>query len=519
MKFSKMKLFAALLALIMCLGAFVSCGDDGITLDGVKKDPYAAVKDGSVKYSDALSEKYADVCAVFDKVATGTGTYNIKFAPSVDADAPMDIIGAAAIPEIDAAFVVDSANRKYSGKVNLGMAGFNTNASIWGDKANIALNVPALLGDESYGLKLDTIEEDLKNSELFNLISGGMPYEEFKAALEENMGVSIDDITDMISGEAMAAAQENLVKELETIAKGLTAEVTEAKYGDVDVINVKYTVTKDDLAKVIDAVMKAFSPIVDAASTTVALPDINEALEELEIESVTLECKLKKDNGMLIGMVAVVPLDGSVTIDFNFGADVKNKIDMDVAITAVADDETLTFSISVDEVTEEGKGGINVTVKDPDGEEIKISAVRNDADGKYTVSATSPDGELFSLAGVLTYTADEFKLTADTISVEEADITIGTEISIKAGGTVEAVPEYKSILSMDITELQAFAMLFESFGGSDEGSTEVYDEDYDFDDEEYEYEIDYAGLEDAYDDLEDAYEGFEDALDDMEMEF
>ncbi len=462
MKFSKMKICAALLALIMCLGVFVSCGDDGVTVDSVKEDPYGAIMDGSTKYTDALADKYGDIFAVLDKISKGTGTYNVSLEP-VGEDAE-SLLAAA---DVDMTYVTDSVNGKYSGKMAVGAMGVSTEISLWGDKSNFVLGAPALLGEEKYGLKLDTFEADLKESELFALISGGMSYDEFKAELETQMGISLDDIFSMFSAENFTAGYEQYLKDIEEIVNGFTPEVTEGKYTGVDAITVKYTLTADDIKKLSEAQSKMYENMFGKLLSWYGMDmdDLIGETEDIFTDGVVMSCHLKKDNGMIIG--ETIAFGDTMTADVSFGADVASKFEMKMVMDMTVEGETANVTMNIGEVTAEGKGGfdVDVAVKAADEEHtIALDIVRDDADGKYEAKFAADGEEMGSAAGTLTYSADEFKFTVDSITAEGETVPMNASVSAKAGGTVEAVPQYNNILDMSQADLQAFAMLFDMMG-------------------------------------------------------
>ena len=185
MRNAKLRIGAFLLVLIMCFGLFVSCEKYELKLEDVQKDPYGAIMDGSEDYFASLCDRYDDAFAVFETLSESIGTYSIGLNVPDMGNVTLDA-------------AVDPSTGAYSAKGKLSAEGMTLDASLWGDKNNIALSIPYILGEKNYGVKLDSIEADLAQSELFESLMG-MSYEDFMVALEDEMGIKLDDIKGLLS--------------------------------------------------------------------------------------------------------------------------------------------------------------------------------------------------------------------------------------------------------------------------------------------------------------------------------
>jgi len=500
MKLSGKRFLALLMALVMCIGMFVSCDKDKTSvLDTVKKDPYKAIMDASNKYLEALCGKYSDVFAVFDKVSKGVGTYSLDIEGDTSGEAESVLAGGVGI---DA--VVDAVNCTYTGELsmNVGM-GLTTGISLWGDKNNIALSAPLFLGEEKYGIKLDTFKDDFADSELFSLIGGGMSFDDFMDTLSAEMGVSFSDINEILDSfsiENLKNSFDKLTKDTEAVIKGITPEIAEGKFDEIDVVSVKYTLTKDDIKKLADIERNIYKELFEKFISlgVISAEDITGFVDEIDDEKIVFTYHLNKSSGIVAGMELAAD-DGTMKV--NYGADVAKKFEMSADISATIDDEKTNFKMSIAEVTDEGKGGfimtVNVDGKAPtaedsdDAEELKssatVSVIRNDADGKYEAKVVGDGEELAKITGKLTYSADEFVLEVDPVTSEDEDSDLGFTLSVKAGGKVEAIPEYKNILDITIDDLSNIMYLLEmlsGWSGDEEYDDEYYDDEY-YDDEEY----------------------------------
>ncbi len=483
------------MAIIMCMGMIVSCDKEKTSvIDTVKKDPGKAVSDGSAKYFEALSQKYGDVFAALDKAASGVGTYKLDIKGD-DGDAESVLAAGVGVEA-----VVDAANCKYSGELSIGVGmGITAGISLWGDNNNIALHAPLLLGEEKYGVAFDTFMDKFPESELFNVIGGGMSFEDFKAALGEETDVPLDEIFDAFSMENLKRSMEKYVKDTEAVLKGITPEITEGKFDELDVVSVKYTLTKEDMKKLAEVekntIKEMFSKLISLG--IVAPENIESVFENADDENVVFTWHLGKINGILSGM-EIISDDGTMKV--NFGADVAKKFEMNMDLSVDADGEKTDIKLGVSEVTDEGKGGFvvkfdyNDTAPATEGsaegektsESAAVSMIRNDADGKYEMKIES-DGETTAVvAGQLTYNADEFRLTVDSATIDGETSGVGFALSVLAGGEVEALPGYKNILDMGVDELNTIMYLLEmlsGWGAEDEYEDEYYEDEYY--DEEY----------------------------------
>jgi len=478
MRNTKLRFGAIMLVLIMCFSLFVSCEKYELKVEDVQKDPYGAIMDGTEDYFNSLCDRYDDSFAVFETLSESIGTYSIG-------------LNVPDMGNVTLNAVVDPSAGAYSAKGQLSAEGMNLDASLWGDKSNIALSIPYVLGEKNYGVKLDTLEDDLANSELLESLTG-MTYDDLMQTLEDEMGFKLDDIKDIISIDKWKAAFEKLMADEKELFKNKEYTVLEETYKigetDVPVISVEYTVTADDAKKsselTLDMMESMFGKIFEIAG--VSFEDVRAEMMAAETEFNDVKCKayLGKDTGEIVAADVDSPdlMKGTVV----YGEDVSKKFEMSFNIDYTMDvdaDEKLNLIGTVKEITEAGKSGfdIDATVK-VGGEEhtVAIDIVRNDADGKYEIKMVADGEELGSVAGVLTYSDEEFKLTVDSITAEGETTEIGLTVSAKVGGTVEAVPAYTNVITAPVEELEDLLGIIESL---------MYTPDYD------DYYDDYYGDE------------------------
>lgn len=459
---------AILLALIMCLGILYGCTEStGISVESVTKDPYTAVENGSKIYIEQLDARYGNAFAVFDKLAAGVGTYTMDVSVPSTAD-------------VNFKAVADGSTGAYNATLKAGSNGISTEFSLWGDKQNLAFKIPVLLGSGEYGVKLDTLEEDLNNSELITALTG-MTFDEIKSAFEESSEIRWDDLMTLFKAETWTEPFNVLANQADDFYRNkLTPTIAEdtltVSEEEVSAITVEYNVSAEASESLGNELI---AELENTALLTVLSRYADETAEEDESEEEAPEaevCKfyLNKDTGTIMAAEFLYGEDEKIAVNYGKGA--SEAVDITVTMSmpmdedsfsmeTVEDPEELPFDmeLTVKEVAEEGKRGFDVGLKYTFGDDeldAKVSVMRANADGKYEIKVTANGEETLSAGGALTYSDTEFTLTLDSVTVGGITSEIGLSLSAKAEGTVEAVPEYENILNMTVEDLEGLAGMF-----------------------------------------------------------
>ncbi len=487
----KMKKIAIFLVALVLMFALVACDDnkkpsndgaettapdkveevkDAITLDGVKADPFAAVADGGNMFFEQLGNKLGDSFSAFEKFAGTTSTYTIEGS-------------IANVGDLEIEAIVDGKTGAYSAEASVGSMGISMNVDLWGDKDTFVLSAPAFLGEGNYGVKLDTLEADIENSPIMDALLGGMSLDEFLGSMfpEGEGDVSLDAIEGILSEENLEAAVKEFTDGIEEIFKDTAVEVKTENYkiGDteVPVVSVALDITKDNFI----AITELFDDVLKST-----LGDLYEMLEvstdmeiDSEFEKMSMKYYLSVKTGALVAIDIDAPgyADGSVV----FG-EIGDKLNITAEMTVTDEGETSKIEMSVKSVDEKGKDGFVIDVAiDGEGEDgdqtVSVGFARNTADGKFEIVGTEDGIGVFKITGALVITDTEFTFSIDSFTVE--DETMGIEelsVSVKVGGTVEAVPEFINVLTAPLEDLAGLMSALEGiFGGGD------YDDDYDDD--------------------------------------
>lgn len=432
-----MKIFS-LLILLLCTVLLASCGD-AISVKSVQADPYEAIMDASEDQLEAMAAKLSGLEQALEAITEKTATYELKV------ELPED--PSVAIEEIFAEFVVDSEADTYSGEAGIGPKGAQVTGQIWGDKDQLALSVPMLLGDGAYGLNFDTFMEDLENSS--TLAAFGLSWADLKAQL----GLDLDSILDKATDKDMEAIFEEYQAECEAIMEELTPVVAEETVDGVETITVTYTFTKEAMVKCVEAVEKYTRAIMGDLMELASEVEFNMDLENMP-EGGTYKCYLAKKTGEILKID--LDMDG-IKGTINYSTDAARPMDMSFDFTMpVEGGLTGTFRGTLREVAEEGKSGLiydfDIAI-DGESTPMTLSYIRNDADGKYEMKLAIADEAEMSIGGELTYSATEIRFTVDKINVTGEDVGVKVTFTARAGGTVEAMPAYKNALMLTTEDL------------------------------------------------------------------
>ncbi len=484
---------ALLLMVVLCLGMLASCGD-ALSLKDVEKDPYAAITAANQKYIDAIDAKYGKVLDAFDKMKDGVASNELKVEVPEVGNIAMNIVS-------------DAATGAYNGKLSVGAEGISAEAKLWGDKNNIALSIPALLGDKNYGIKLDTFGEDIKKAPIIEAM--GMTYDDLVAALEAEMGIKLDDIKESFKVEDIENVYKKYVTDVEAIIKGKTPTVAEETVGEVEVITIEYAITKADFEKVVGFTVDMYKSLIGDMAATLEL-DFDEIMSEFKdsIAEENIDFKYKyylvKKDGSILKSDFIAP---DVIATMNFSTDSANPFNLTIDMKMKEDGEEIgTANITVKESDDEGMAGVYVDMKiESESEKMTggFSFILNTSSHEYEFEVIADGTALVAANGELTYSENEFGISVDSATVGGETVELGISYTAKAGGTVEAIPEYSNLVTMG---MDAYEALITEFTESELGSVimalagssdDYYDDEY-YDDEYYDdyYDDEYYDDED-----------------------
>ena len=475
------KLLSLLLVLVMCLCMFTACGDnnnndasskkddgDKTTSSTTKKpsgdgpisgllgdltqteadpadDPYDAIARAWALTVEDAGASYLSMLDAIPTIMGGTATYELA----------LDVDG----QKIDLSAVVDPNKLKMSADVAIDVQGVNTEASLWlGD--DIVVSVPDLLGNKAYGVKLSTVMNDLNNSWLLGM-TGYDSAEDLLASLLEDNGLTeslgelealLDQLTeleDALTASFTEAAEdfaENLAKELDK----LDTKVTTANGNTV----ITTTVTADDAANVV-LVALDFAEALYSDTLASLIPEdlgLDEARDDIDawrdepgelqvIHTLAASGKLKAFE------IIFVDEDGEQeeTINITFAEGDGFACEMFMEGESLFSFKALTGNVE----------GFEVVIP---AEDATLRFERNTSSGDFALTGKTGGETMMELKGNLQYGSNKFALELDSMTMDGETTEFGYKISMKAGGSVKALPNYQNILKMSQNQIQSLLM-------------------------------------------------------------
>ena len=546
---TKLRFLSLILAIVMCFSMLVACSDDeekkgkketekteetdksNEKEEGKKpfvkvdpeKDPHGAVAGAFTLLGESYGGKLSDVSAVLEKAASDTGSYDFEFE--------MDGV------EAGVSAVVDTKNALTSATVKAGYEGFSAKANLWlGD--DVVLQIPALLGDDAYGLKISTIENDLNKSPLLEAMgfeSVDEMLEDLAEEFEAEVGFGLDEFIEafgtLFDTAAAEKAGEDFGKTISEAAREIKADVAAEKIGDKDGYKITFTVTPQNVKPIVEAYFAYYKDLygsllaLTGADIDDSLEEALNSLDEAEGEEISFDVYLYKDSGKLAGL----EFEFSESYedeeeDYSYSSDESYKIefsDDEIKLNVKNNSDSTYYTSSIETVltykavNKDGKTGFEIEGENKSeyvskGEDtndtydnvnnISFSFIK-DKDGKFTLKGVADEEDVFTAKGTFKCDDKSVEIGIDSIEVEGEEVDFTASLTVKAGGKVEKTPEYTNLLSMteaDFEELaetaqnsklyQEIEELYESIVNSDDFFDDEYFDDEYFDDEYFDDE-------------------------------
>lgn len=337
----------------------------------------------------------------------------------------------------------------------------------------LALAYPAILGDDAYGVDFDTLETDLKNSDIWDAM--GVSYEE----VVSDPGMDVGDMTNTLVDVLDSLGK--LEDVMEEAAKDIKVDATKGK-ATIDGEEVEATVitvhmTSNDVKKILIAYVDWAEGYLDRVDEDMGETDVDldSALDDYrtEIEESFSEVDLTLDATVYIDptteymMSCTAELagtmngsEGSATMDLVLGKDpaTSKKYTFDMTVTSEEDDENkLSAVLSRDLDQDVQVSELNVTVTEADGDERTFGAKLEYDTKNYDYEVTvDDDGTEYSAEGKFQLTEDVIEFSVDEYNDGYWQQSVGLRIRIEAIGQKDMpeMPAFTNILKLSEDELQ-----------------------------------------------------------------
>lgn len=471
--------FIALL-LVLCMAAslclMTGCGNKGLKLEEVEKDPISYLKAGSEMVMEAWG---------FGGSGEELTALLTNLAKQGEVELNLDMT------DYKLKNVLAFDGKAVSNELTGTLAGEDIDLLAYLSKDDIALRSKLLTGTEdTYGLK---VEEFLAQGTESNLAKALEMTED-----DVNMLKELLEGDDEADEEDLGAMLQEWIQKLEALE-----EDAWALYEDMDIEVAEETITIDGAEA--DAIVITIPITTEFMQSATELglslfedmegfEDFNEVISEMDELKTdgTYVYYLNKESGALMQCdmdltsndgVSVMEEQGTVVYGVDPAAG-----RMGIDVTMEVDGEELAVEGTVTKSTEEKVECIKMDMTvDAAGEQIKMvmDLDHNKETGEYTLSLDMEDVLAVQLTGVckLEKSGAEFSIK----SIKSDDVTIDVNIGVKVNteAVTVAKPEYKDLLTMEETELNTvvsnFATTIMAMGSlisfEDPYSTPNYDTD------------------------------------------
>ncbi|MBE6571986.1 MAG: hypothetical protein E7656_07050 [Ruminococcaceae bacterium] len=478
------RLFALFLAITLCTSlSLTSCKkksdavDAGapITLEEVKADPTGAVERSAAEASQVGIFKTFENIGKLENVHVSLDIPNVA-----------DVEMWASVAENLKGFAMD-LNDKQSDQII---------------SANINQKHAAIGYDgKTYGIPVENLKENFENAKFWEFAD--MTPEEFYDEIEDELGISLDELATMFSslGEQLATFESEINEEAEGILAEMEVNVEqleiETAEGKLDAIVVDYPITTDSLEDIcywyLDVLER--NPLIGSASQIIPgsedeyydivdqyeyiFDELIAAFDEY-IDSFNIKYLINAANGRLSQFVIeftsdhMEDPDATYVLEIDLGHDYLTSDTVYINAYTLSDGEKIMDSvIKIAEKLDKKEYSMVITATTyEDGEieeEIEIFNIEADRkNGRYTVSAMgqamlagdfeAKDG-LFSISvdGVPLKLSVEYGEKSFELELEAADQSLEFVIDDEK---LPETPDYKNIFEMDEDEFEALADLF-----------------------------------------------------------
>lgn len=468
----KLSFFARLLVIVMCL-ALVLAGCNSAGNTGTEGDKGGASKP---KTPQAQLSQSAD--KTIGAIMGGDSALNVLSDALDRGKITISVMGM-----VENVLYIDSDNGYFADFLSANIDGVELEASAYLKDSAIALAIPALLGDETYGVNLDTLVSDLKSSAIWSMM--GVSYEEFESQTSVDLEAVMDVLTDTLDSVG------ELEKVVEDAAKNIKVESAEGKatiYGvEEDAIIITTTMNTDDIKAMMDAYIDWMET---AAKDMVA--DLSEAMGGVDLDSrMELSDSIASMREELDYAFEEANLDFVITTNINPSTNYIMSCIVDV--TGTVDGEAGNIHgelvLGIDPTTS-GKYTFTVSVgaEDEDSSVMEIVLDRDLGESKdvYTLNASmteygetydvfsgsftydkeshdfelsvEADGDEIGVSGKFYCDKDSLELSIDTIESygEEMEVDVSILIEAISASEMPDMPKYTNILKMsesDLTDL------------------------------------------------------------------
>lgn len=408
---------------------------------------------------------------------------------------------------VDNVMYIDTNRMQIADELNVNFDGVEVEAGIYLNENELVLTLPGLV-DGAYGVNLDTLVDDLKDSELLALLGINMDQ------LEEEYGFTLDAIDDML--DTMDAYVDEMESLADSALKNVDKTVTEGKVTvdgqEVDAITVTYSLDSEGLKNIVNELGTWYTDYMKDLAAAVKLDmgldsvigEIDGVMAEVETALSELDFSAKVVVNVNAETGYIMTVDGEVeatvegetatfTLDVDLGVNAAESDKYTLTVGAVADGEQMdVLKLVLKRESTDAKENYDLSVKAAGFEVANAQLAYDKGTGAYELEVNAADVE-FALKGTYKLTDKSMEFSVESINLDGDKTEINAKVLVEkiSASSIPKMPEYKNILKLsqqDILDLvNEFSETMNQFYIGE--STPNYDSDYDFDEYWDDYDI------------------------------
>lgn len=471
------RITALVLTTVLLLGVMlVTSGCSQVKLNDVKQDPDGQVKESLRLTLDTLkasgsSSPLAYIAKTFEK-----GAFTVKYGDAETAAFTNTLYIDAAAGAFADAFTMEFPDEKHE-------------ATLYFDKENLAVKLPAQAGGTTIGLNFATVMSDMKDADAFWALTG-MTYEDFEAEFGGMLKAITAEGKDsgLIEMFKLKAALDKAKKILDDCDAEVENKKIVAGAEDVKAINVTYTMTTEELNSLVDVFGEWFNGnwesvireligelppefTTDSVSTevTAAIDELKAMLTETKA-NVRVTFSINPSNGLLMKAEGVfeTTIDEQkeyVTINVDLGKDLRQSSEYQINFITSSGIESAASKITIGYQRKDSSGMYHrraycVVQGDDVDKTVEFTLKWNTASEVYTAEFDSVDTNIV-ISGEAGVKGDALWLTVDELSVNRENREIGLHLEFDPGTKVPAMPNYTNIADLSESDWEKLTALMD----------------------------------------------------------
>lgn len=454
---------AVMMAVVLCFSLLLTgCSKE----EKLEKAPADQLTYSVDKTVTAIAGRLPDVSAIGDSLQKGK--------VSIDA-----------LGMLESVMYIDSEADFFAEYLHFGQGEDGIDLSVFVKDQALAVNFPMIFGDQAYGVDLNTLEEDLEDCAIWEVL--GTTYEEFKQNNSFDLGALTAGTTDALdkAGE-LQKALEDAASDVE-----LTSRLDKAQISgeETEAIVVSWQMTSGDVKELLDIYVDWMEKYMEESMVDLS----GTAADQIRDFRTEMEESFSK-------------IDLTVDVDVNIEPETEYVMSIDARVKGTVDGEPgdIKMSLVLGKDPAAAKEYV-FTVSSMDGDQVKASAETqlkvDDSEDQTTVELTvqedendvsrqvfggsfkyekqsqkffldvETDGSTFGMEGMLRYKEDVFQLYIASVKTdgEETVLDITLSCEAMAGGELPEMPSYTDLTELPAEQWQSLIMMlgymFGQFGG------------------------------------------------------